>query len=954
MGQKNKGFKQIDPRVNFPKLEEEILAFWDRENIFQKSLEKNEKGERYVFYEGPPTANGKPHIGHFITRIFKDIFPRFKTMQGYYVLRKGGWDTHGLPVEVEVEKSLGISGKEQIENLVPGDQFASIVKFNELCRESVWKYVDLWEKMIKRVGNWIDLENAYITYHKEYVESLWWSLKELHGKGLLYLGYKVVPYCPRCETPLSSHEVAQDYKTTKDTSVYVKFPFLDKENTFIVAWTTTPWTLPGNVALAVDLNLEYVKVEHEGQTLIMAKEAAERLVYNKVVEELKGKDLVGKKYKPLYDFLEKKFVDNKNLHTIVAADFVETGQGTGVVHTAVMYGEEDFNLGKEIGLPTYHTVNKQGKFTEETGWLVGKYVREANPEIISDLKEQGLLLREEVIEHEYPHCWRCHNPLIYYALKSWFIKTTEVKDQLIKNNDSVNWVPDYIKNGRMKNWYETLIDWSLSRYRYWGTPLPIWSCQECGENIAIGSISELKEKATNKDIDWEKFDLHRPWVDQVKIKCEKCGGEMGRVSDVIDVWYDSGAMPFAQWHYPFENEKIFKEQFPADFISEAIDQTRGWFFSLQAISTMLFEKSPYKRVVVFAHALDKEGKKMSKHLGNVVDPWETFEEYGADTARWFFFSSVSIGTPYRVSLDAIGEARRRFLLILWNVYNYFVTQANKEEWNSNLLVGEKKNILDRWVLAKLEVLKKSVTESLEEYDTYTASKAIEGFVVNDLSQWYVRRSRDRFSQLSENEDDRMQGYSTLWEVLVTLTKLLGPFVPFISESIYKNLTGEESVHLSDWPKYKDLSEEEKQLIKEMDIVRVVVEKGHAARKEVGIPVRQPLAQLNVNYAEDVNEDLLRLIQDELNVKNVAWNAGPADMETSLDTEITPELKEEGKTRELARQIQDERKKLGASLEAKVIVTAPWLPESAELLEWIKKRVLAEEIKRGAEFEVKIL
>lgn len=934
-------FDEVNSRVNFPQMEEEILGFWEENKTFEKSLEKTKKGKKFVWYEGPPTANGKPHIGHVITRIFKDVFPRYMTMRGRFVLRKGGWDTHGLPVEVEVEKSLGISTKDEIENIVPGDPYSSIQKFNELCRKSVWKYVDLWEKMVKRVGHWIDLKDAYVTYDNNYIESVWWSLKKLFDGGYLYLGYKVVPYCTRCETPLSSHELAQDYREVEDPSVFPKFRVKGEENVYLVAWTTTPWTLPGNVALAVDEKIDYVRVKDGEDTLILAKEAAKRLGFNiKGVKSVKGKDLVGMGYEPLYAFLARRFPANEKLHSVVSADFVDIEDGTGIVHTAVMYGEEDFELGKKLGLPMHHLVNLHGKFKKDAGKFAGMYVKEADEEIISDLKERDLLWRVGKVTHQYPFCWRCHKPLIYYALESWFIKTTAFKEKLLKNNQEVNWIPKHVRDGRMKNWYETLIDWSLSRNRYWGTPLPIWRCTRCEHMEALDSLDQIKEKAVG-NYTWVDFDLHRPWVDEVVIKCEECGGEMKRTPEVIDVWYDSGSMPFAQWHYPAENEKKFAEHFPSDYITEAIDQTRGWFFSLQAISTMLFGKTPYKNVLVFSHALDPEGKKMSKHIGNVLDPWEAFEKHGADATRWFFFSSVSIGTEYRVSVDTIADSLRGFLIPFWNTYNFFVTYANLAEWKPK---AEGKNthksghVLDHWILAKLDKLVSIVTDSLDKYDTFTSSRAIEEFVVRDFSQWYIRRSRDRASQ-----EDFL---ATCYNVLTQVCKLLAPFVPFTAEVIYKNLTKEESVHLADWPTVKGKSKSDTKLINNMELVRQIVEKGHAVRKEKKIPVRQPLQAVKViSPSLKLSDDLLGVIADELNVKEVEWKKGKS-LSVGLNTKITKELKEEARARELIRKVQGERKKKGMSLTALVEVSNSWWPEDEKLVEWIKGKTLAKNITKG--------
>lgn len=954
-------FKPVSPFVNFPELEKSILKFWKEDKTFEKSLEKTKNKPHFVFYEGPPTANGKPHLGHVVTRAFKDIFPRFKTMQGFYVKRKGGWDTQGLPVEVEVEKELGISGKDQIENLVPGDKKASIVKFNELCRKNVWKYIDLWENMIERVGNWIDLKDAYVTYEKYYIESVWWSLKKLYDKDLLYLGYKVVPYCTRCESPLSSHEVVQDYRETEDDSVYVKFPVLDEEKTYFLVWTTTPWTLPGNVAIAVDPNIYYSEVKFEGETFIVAEDAVERLGFEKG-ERIKGGELLGKYYKPIFPFLADKFKENKVLHTIIPADFVKTDEGTGLVHTAVMYGEEDFELGKKLGLPMYHLVDIKGRFTKDAGDYSTLYIRDANPVIIKDLLEDELIYKVEGVLHQYPFCWRCHTPLVYYALDSWFIQTTKVKEELIKNNDSVNWVPSYIKRGRMKNWYETLIDWSLSRNRYWGTPLPVWTCESCKEKIAVGSFEELEQLSKNKDIDWENFDLHRPWVDEIVFECQKCKGVMTREPYIIDVWYDSGSMPFAQYNYPFENKTLIdeKKQFPADFISEAIDQTRGWFFSLQAISTMIFGQTPYKNVVVFDHVLDEKGKKMSKHLGNVIDPWSPLEKYGADATRWFFFSSVPIGTPYRVSLEIIGESLRRFILTFWNTYNFFVSNANIDKWEvkgqnskgkseSKKLENGSENVLDKWIVARLNSLIKTVTEGLEKFDTYNASRAIENFVIEDFSKWYVRRSRARFGPTAEDENDKNNAYSTYFDVLVTLCKLLAPFTPFVTEEVYKNLTGEDSVHLSDWPSFEE-DYVNKDLEEEMRRGVLLASSVNAFRKENNLKVRIPLKKLSYKGPSELSNAIKKIVSDEVNVYDLVYEG--KDNEYSVSGSVSEENQDllSGKAREIIRQIQGERKKLGTNLNEKVDVELEDWPKEFE--SEIKRKALVRNLTKSDKFSVK--
>lgn len=955
MAHQKKYFSEVDTRVSFPKLEEKILAFWEKEKIFEKSLEKTKKGKEYVFYDGPPTANGKPHAGHVITRTFKDVFPRYKTMQGYHSVRKAGWDTHGLPVEVAVEKELGISGKDQIENIVKGDSFNSIKQFNEKCKESVWKYVDLWEKMVKRVGHWIDLDHPYVTYDNSYIESVWWSLSELFKRGDLYLGYKVVPYCTRCETPLSSHELAQDYKEVEDPSVFVKFPLAGSKNTAFLAWTTTPWTLPGNVALAVDPKMTYVEVKNKEGTFILGEAAYERLkIGGTVQKKVKGSTLVGKKYLPPFAYLSMKYKGNKKLHTVLEANFIEKDDGTGIVHTAVMYGEEDFKLGKENGLPMHHLVDAKGKFIKEVAEFSGLHVKDADEKIIATLSQKGLLFKKVTVKHKYPFCWRCHNPLIYYALDSWFIKTTKYKKELIKNNSLTNWVPGHVGRGRMKNWYETLIDWSLSRNRYWGAPLPIWRCtdKKCDTKVAISSLSELKEKAIGKT-DWQKFDLHRPFVDAVQISCPTCGKVMQRVEEVIDVWYESGSMPFAQWGAPLKGEAEFKKYYPADFISEAIDQTRGWFFSLQAVSTLLFGKTPYKNVVVFEHALDEKGKKMSKHIGNVLDPWEAFEKHGADASRWFFLSSVSVGTQYRVSVDTIGEAVRGYILPLWNIYNFFVTYANLDGWSppkNQKIDFSALDVLDKWILVTLDKLTETVTAGMEAYDPYKATNSLQDFVVKDFSQWYVRRSRERFGPTSSLSDKKKaSAYLVYWTALKTVLELSAPMVPFTTEAMYKNLTKADSVHLANWPKINGWAKGDSELLSSMALIREIVEKAHAIRKEKNIAVRQPLQSVTVKCStKKLSEDFLSILKSEINVLGVEWQKGEKTA-VSLDTELSSELIDMGKAREVVRDIQMARRKAGTKIDEVVGVILPSWPKSQE--EEIKRNTLVSSIKKGESIKI---
>jgi isoleucyl-tRNA synthetase len=963
-------FKSVESKPDFPKLEEKILEFWKKNKVFEKSFQNRQGGEPFVFYEGPPTANGKPGIHHVLARAFKDLFPRYKTMQGFYCQRKGGWDTHGLPVELEVEKELGLSGKKQIEDY-------GIAKFNQKCKESVFRYVEDWEKLTERIGFWIDLDHPYITLDNEYIESCWWILKQLWERGLLVQDYKVVPYCPRCGTPLSSHEVAQGYEDVTEPSVYVKFELKDEPGTFLLAWTTTPWTLPGNVALAVNPDAVYVIAKfisrQEQEHLILAKSRLAVLDEPyEIVEEFKGQDLVGQEYEPLYDFVKYK----KKAHYIVPADFVSLDEGTGIVHTAVMYGEEDFDLGEKVGLPKKHLVKEDGTFIDESGQFAGMFVKDTDPKIIKNLDERGFLYKKEMTTHAYPFCWRCHNPLLYYAYPTWFIKTTDRQKEIIQANEETNWYPSHIKKGRMGNWLETMVDWALSRSRYWGTPLPVWQCADCGHQICIGSLEELERVGIkNKELRIKDLDLHRPYIDGVVLKCPKCSGEMTRVLDVIDTWFDSGAMPVAQQHYPFENGEKFKRQFPADFIAEAMDQTRGWFYTLLAESTLLFGKNSYKNVICSGLVLDEKGQKMSKHIGNVVDPWEVIERTGADAVRWYFYSSTGIGNDYRFSAKLVEEVNRRFFMILWNCYKFFTIYANVDGWEPvaaefySASDGRQHKvlqlqILDHWILSRLNQLIKIVTDSLDNYDAFAATRAIEDFVVNDLSTWYIRRSRDRVGPTAVDRNDKpclagrqVACYQTLHYVLLTLTKLLAPFVPFLAEDMYQGLALPfarpglaKSVHLTDWPEVDDSLIDEG-LEDRMALVREIVEKGHAARKEAGIKVRQPLAKIMVAAGPWPAEtwrakgsQLQQLIKDELNIKRIEFVEGEGDLEVDLDTTLTPELQAEGEARELVRQIQNQRKKIGCQLNDQIVVEVPSWPEG--FTDYIKQKTLTTELKVG--------
>lgn len=901
-------FKPVDPKQNFPSQEEEILKFWKKNNIFKKSLTKKSPKGNFVFYEGPPTANGKPGLHHVLARAFKDLIPRYKTMNGYYVERKAGWDTHGLPVELEVEKKLNISGKPEIEKY-------GIEEFNKNCKESVWFYKTEWERLTSRIAYWVDLEHPYITYENNYIESLWWIVKKIWDKDLLYLGHKVVPHCPRCGTALSSHEVAQGYKKIQENSVYIKFALPEEKNTYILAWTTTPWTLPGNVALAIGKNIKYVKVRQGDEYYILAENLLKVLNGKyEIIKEYKAEELEGKEYTPLFDFVNLGKTTGKKAYYLTLADFVTTDDGTGVVHTAVMYGEDDYTLGDKIDLPKFHTVDENGKFIDMVKPWAGQFVKDAEKSIISYLKEHDILYKVEQVSHEYPFCWRCGTPLLYYAKNSWFIKMSKLKSELVKNNKDINWVPAYIKDGRFGEWLKDVKDWAVSRERYWGTPLPIWQCETCKKYTCIGSVKELEEKnSTNFKSD---MDLHRPYIDKVKFKCD-CGKEMKRVSVVMDCWFDSGAMPFAQSHYPFENPDMIdkKINFPADYISEAIDQTRGWFYTLLAISTLLEKGSPYKNVICLGHILDAKGQKMSKSRGNVIDPWEVLGTLGADALRFHLYTMNQPGDVKRFDLNGVTETLRKNILLLWNVYSYFVSYATLDEFEkSKANKLNSKFILDKWILARFDNLNKDVTKSLNDYDIFHASRLITSFI-DDLSTWYLRRSRKR------HDDDF---YLTLYTVLFNFAKIIAPFMPFVSEAMYQNLktnSDPESVHLCDWPSQKSgLSvNDSKEIIEQMQEARDIVEKVLALRAEKGIKVRQPLSKLKIQNSKFKNNDFLNIIAEEINVKEVVVDS-KINEEIELDTKITPELRMEGLLRETIRQIQSIRKKIGLTPSDKIVLT----------------------------------
>ena len=872
-------YKKIETNLNFAKREEKIVEFWKKNKIFQKSIDERKDSELFTFYDGPPTANGKPHIGHVLTRAIKDLIPRYKTMKGFQVLRKAGWDTHGLPVELEVEKALGINGKPEIEKF-------GMEPFIEKCRESVWKYQAEWEVMSEKVGFWADMENPYITYDNNYIESEWWALKKIWDKGLIYKGHKIIPYCPRCGTSLSSHEVAQGYKDVKDTSIYVKFIVKNMENTYFMAWTTTPWTLPSNAGLTVGSDLEYIKALYKGEYLILAKELAKTVLEDEyeIVEQYKGSDLEYMEYEPLFDFGKHK----EKGFFVCLGDFVTLSDGTGIVHTAPAFGEDDAVIGRKYKLPFIQYVNEQGLMTKETKFLEGKFVKDADKLVVEDLEDRNLLFKAVKYEHSYPFCWRCDTPLIYYARNSWFIEMTKLKDNLLKNNSKINWIPKTIGENRFGNFLKNVVDWSISRERYWGTPIPIWEC-ECGHRHCIGSREELRKMGNNVP---DEIELHKPYIDKVLIPCEKCGKDMKRISEVIDCWFDSGSMPFAQWHYPFENKEMFKNNFPANFISEAVDQTRGWFYTLLAISTLLFDEAPFKNVVVLGLVQDKNGIKMSKHKGNVVDPMEVIDKQGADAIRWYFYTASAPWLPSKFHNEAVSEGQRKFMGTLWNTYAFYVLYANIDKFNPTKykLEYEKLSLMDKWILSLLNTLIKEVDENLSEYKITEAGRSMQKFV-EQLSNWYIRRGRERFWQSEENQD-KINAYMTLYTVLTTVCRLAAPFVPFITEDIYQNLErsidkkAKESIHLCDYPTYNEKyisSEVEKNMKDVLDVVVL----GRSIRNTANIKNRQPLSKIFVSGKTNIPNEYRNIILEELNIKKIEYIE---DASAFIDYKLKPQLK----------------------------------------------------------------
>ena len=888
-------YKKVSTDMNFVEREKATEKFWEDNHIFEKSMEDREGCPQYMFYDGPPTANGKPHIGHVLTRVIKDMIPRYRTMKGYEVPRKAGWDTHGLPVELEVEKALGLDGKDQIEKY-------GVEPFIKKCKESVWKYKGMWEDFSNTVGFWADMDNPYVTYHNDFIESEWWALKKIWDKGLLYKGFKIVPYCPRCGTPLSAQEVAQGYKDVKERSAIVRFKVKD-EDAYILAWTTTPWTLPSNIALCVNPDEDYAKVKAaDGYTYYMAVALLDTVLGKlgdeengvkayEILETYKGKELEYKGYEPLYqcayDCAAKQ---NKKAFYVTCDTYVTLTDGTGVVHIAPAFGEDDAKVGRKYDMPFVQLVDEKGNMGETTPFA-GLFVKKADPEVLKDLDSRGLLFDAPKFEHSYPHCWRCDTPLIYYARESWFIKMTAVKDDLIANNNTINWIPESIGKGRFGDWLENVQDWGISRNRYWGTPLNIWEC-ECGCQHSIGSIEELKSMSDNCPDDIE---LHRPYIDNVTIKCPKCGKPMHRVPEVIDCWFDSGSMPFAQYHYPFENQELFEKHFPADFISEAVDQTRGWFYSLLAISTLIFNKAPYKNVIVLGHVQDENGQKMSKSKGNAVDPFDALEKYGADAIRWYFYINSAPWLPNRFHGKAVTEGQRKFMGTLWNTYAFFVLYANIDEFDATKykLEYDKLSVMDKWLLSKLNSAIKAVDDDLANYKIPEAAKALQSFV-DDMSNWYVRRSRERF-WAKGMEQDKINAYMTLYTALVEICKAAAPMIPFMTEDIYQNLVrsidanAPESIHLCDFPKVNE-AHIDKELEENMDRVLKLVVMGRACRNTANIKNRQPIGQMYVKADFELSEFFDAIVADELNVKNVTFTQEVRDFTTYS---FKPQLKTVG-------------------------------------------------------------
>ena len=977
-------FEPVGSRVNFPKAEEKVLGLWKDKKIFGRSVEQRRGRPRFVFYEGPPFANGNPGIHHVLARTFKDVIVRYKVMKGYYVPRIAGWDTHGLPVELEIERELGFSGKEQIEQY-------GVERFNKRCRESVFRYLKEWNNLTERIAYWVDLEKAYMTMSNDYIETVWWAIKQLWDKGLIYQGYRVTPHCPRCGTSLSSHEVALGYEDADDPSVYIKFKVAKASGlpsdkpVYLLAWTTTPWTLPGNTALAVAADADYAVLKGKDDYLVMASTlvGVEGLEDYKVVKRLKGSKLVGIEYEPLFNphefGVERRRMSEglplqkatKDLtYRVIITDFVSLEEGTGIVHMAPAYGEVDYEAGLAEQLDFVHTVDLRGNVIGNYPFA-GKFVKDADAQVLEELEKKNLLFRSETIRHTYPFCWRCETPLLYYAKQTWYIRTTAIKDALVNGNKEINWYPEHIKYGRFGNWLENNVDWAFSRERYWGTPLPVWRCDSCGHYECLGGVPELKDKAGFSGFK-EPLDLHRPFVDELTFDCQKCGAKMQRVSEVIDCWFDSGAMPIAQHHYPFENETLLTDgRFPADFISEAVDQTRGWFYSLHAISTLLFNRRCYSNVICLGLVLDAKGEKMSKAKGNVVEPWAVINNYGADALRWYFLTSTAAGNVYRFDEAMVAEVSRRFLSTLWNVYSFFVTYANIDKFIPGKGTASEKSELDRWIISELNQLIADVDGGLGGYNPTEAGRKIEGFV-DELSNWYVRRSRRRFWK-SESDADKLAAYNTLYQCLVTLAKLLAPFTPFLAEEMYQNLVGSvapdapESVHLADFP-VADKTKIDKKLAADTKLAMEISSLGRAARSEAGIKVRQPLAKVMVKVgAKREREALERLtpqLLEELNVKGLEFVEQTAKLEkegyvvisegghaVAVSKEIPAELLAEGVAREIVRRLQTMRRSAGFDIADHI--TTYYQGDDyikkvmADFADYIKQETLSQQLVEGA-------
>jgi isoleucyl-tRNA synthetase len=947
-------FREVDPTLDLPALEAAVLERWRARDVFGRSLALRRDAPEWVLYEGPPTANGRPGVHHVLARVFKDIYPRYRTMRGFFVPRKAGWDCHGLPVELEVEKELGLASKREIEAY-------GIDRFNERCRESVLRYVADWERLTERIAYWIDLSDAYLTMSNAFIESVWWSLKRIHDEGLLEEDFKVVPYCPRCGTPLSDAEVALGYATVTDPSVYVRFPLADEPGTSLLVWTTTPWTLVSNVAAAIHPEVPYVAVERDGERLILAEPLVHRALGPdaKPVEWLDAGSLEGRAYEPPFRFAS----PDRRAWYVVSAEFVTTEEGTGIVHMAPAYGAEDLEVGRRFDLPIIHLVDEEGRFVPAVQPWAGRFVKDADPDIVADLARRGLLLRAETVEHTYPLCWRCDTPLLYYARTSWYIRTTARKEALLAANEEVSWHPEHIKHGRFGDWLQNNVDWALSRNRYWGTPLPVWRCPD-GHVVCVGSLAELGARAGR---DLGGLDLHRPFVDEVTFACPHCGQEMHRVREVIDAWYDSGAMPFAQFHYPFEGREVFERRFPADYICEAIDQTRGWFYSLLAVGTLLFGRAPYRTVVCLGHIVDAEGRKMSKSLGNVVDPWEVIDRAGADALRWYLFTAGSPWTARRISLEAVDEVRRGFLRMLWNVLHFYVLYANADGLDPTRVdvpIAERHE-LDRWILAELHEAVRVVTDGLEGYDCTTAGRRIAAFV-DDLSNWYVRRSRRRFWKEADDRD-KAAAHATLHACLETLALLLAPFTPFLADELWETVVrpvrpeAPDSVHLADWPA-ADRRLVDEALRASMAAARRATRLGLQAREQARIKVRQPLARAVLAGPEAaLAARHAAILADELNVKAVEVAEGPpagegwaaasdGQMAVAVDVRLTPALRAEGAARELTRGVQSLRKRARLAVTDRIHLGIETDDETWAALEphlgWIAAETLARSVTRG--------